>query len=242
MNVSHKQLKIIEDFYIVMQPIFKVSPEKKDKVMFYEILLRSKKTKKFPGEIFFNLVKSKSGNRIVLSFFEKQLKETLQEHPCARFSINFEIIQFNSSQTHEFFERMNAWAPNIIVELTERSYPIYGNDYLWKAIKKIREMGYSIFIDDIGTGQNILSVLQDNINLVDGIKYTGSHLQKDYSQVGVSLLSYWDTLARNNNLAFVFEGVETIATQLLLYKMGIVYQQGWLFGKPIEDMSEAQIC
>lgn len=242
MTEHHEQLGVIKDFYFVMQPVVKISGKQKDKIAFYEILLRSKKTRQFPGEIFFDLIKSQSGNQIVLSFFEKQLKEILQENPCTKLSINFEIIQFKSPQTHEFFERMNTWAPNIIVELTERSYATNGSNYLLDTVKKIKKMGYRIFVDDIGTGRNTLSHVQDNVNLVDGIKFAWPHFKEDSCQISISFLKEWDNLAKKNNLAFVFEGVENVDTQILLQKMGIIYQQGWFFGKPREDMIEAQKC
>ncbi|MGO0155328.1 EAL domain-containing protein [Leuconostoc mesenteroides] len=242
MTEQHKQLEVTKDFYFVMQPVVKISDKQEDEIVFYEILLRSKKTRQFPGEIFFDLIKSQSGNQMVLSFFEKQLKDILQENPCTKFSVNFEIIQFKSPQTQEFFERMQTWAPNIIVELTERSYATKDSEYLLDAVKKIKKMGYRIFVDDIGKGRNTLSHVQDNVNLVDGIKFAWAHFKSESSQNSVSFLKEWDTLAKKNNLAFVFEGVENVDTQILLKKMGIVYQQGWFFGKPREDMIEAQKC
>lgn len=91
---------------------------------------------------------------------------------------------------------MHTWAPNIIVELTERSYATNGSNYLLDAVKKIKKMGYRIFVDDIGTGRNILSHVQDNVNLVDGIKFAWQHFKEDSCQISISFLKEWDNLAK----------------------------------------------
>jgi hypothetical protein len=41
MTEHHEQLGVIKDFYFVMQPVVKISDKQKDKIAFYEILLRS---------------------------------------------------------------------------------------------------------------------------------------------------------------------------------------------------------
>ncbi|MGX4593934.1 EAL domain-containing protein [Leuconostoc sp. JNUCC 76] len=239
MTDYHEQLKVVDDLYFVMQPVVKVTAKQRKVIEFYEVLLRSRKTKKFPGNIFFDLLKTASGNEMVLSFFESHLTEMLRKNTRTIFSINLEIIQFKFPETLQFFENMGKWSSRIIVEITERPYNIIEENTFFNNVKEIRRIGYRIFVDDIGCGRNTLSCVQDNIDLIDGIKYSWGNFKYIPRKVGISLLKEWAYLAQTNSIVFVFEGVDSIDSLIFLQNIGVIYQQGWYIGKPKEYTNEA---
>ncbi|WP_244307579.1 EAL domain-containing protein [Leuconostoc litchii] len=238
MTKTQSQLKMIQNLYFVVQPIFNVSNE--NQVAFYELLLRSKVSNKFPGNNFFDLFSSEYGNLKVLIFFETELKKFLNDNPNTTFSINFEIIQFQYDQTITFFENMLTYSPKIIIEITERSYEASENKSILPKIQKIQEMGYSIFIDDIGTGRHTLSCVQNSANYIDGIKFSAVPFKNLSKNDVVGLLNTWENIAKANHLIFICEGVDNFESYYLLKKMGIDYQQGWYLGRPMGYTIEAK--
>ncbi|MBR6102150.1 MAG: EAL domain-containing protein [Ruminococcus sp.] len=151
-------------------------------------------------------------------------------------------ISINFSRNHaahrNFVDRLTALAefygiePNLIeVEITESAFMQDFNS-LYNDMKKLREHGFKIDIDDFGMGYSSLSVLLyapvDIVKVdkafIDNI--ASSSQARDYVNQICSLINL-------TNKAIVFEGVETEAQAQILADSGHKMAQGWLFDKAI---------
>ena len=150
-------------------------------------------------------------------------------------SINFSR---NHASHRNFVDRLTALSdfykvdPSLIeIEITESSF-MQDFNALYNDMKKLRERGFKIDIDDFGMGYSSLSVLLNapvDIVKVDKVfidNIASSPQARDYVNQICSLINL-------TNKAIVFEGVETEAQAQILANSGHKMAQGWLFDKAI---------
>lgn len=121
-------------------------------------------------------------------------------------------------------------AGRVVLELTERA-SLDGISDLTGRIRRLRELGYRIAVDDIGAGYSGLAALvalepdtvKIDMGLVRGID--SSDLRR---RVVWALL----TLCRELSAEVVAEGVETAAERDALLDLGCDLFQGYLFARP----------
>lgn len=100
-------------------------------------------------------------------------------------------------------------------------------------IRQLRDMGYSISLDDYGVGySNIhrilklpLKIVKIDKSLVDGIATSS----------GMSIFKNTVSMLKDINLELVVEGVETQATLDRILEMDCDYVQGFYYSKPIPE-------
>ncbi len=102
-------------------------------------------------------------------------------------------------------------------------------------IERLREQGFKIALDDVGTGYNSLRAIADL--RPDFIKIDKG-LVRDIDAVGerraliVALVQY----ALHIGTAVLAEGAETRAELATLIDLGVTYVQGYVAGKPSDDL------
>ena len=105
------------------------------------------------------------------------------------------------------------------------------------AMNQIKELGYSLWLDDFGSGYSSLNVLKDY--QFDVIKIDMRFLSNlENSEKSRTLIDCIIKMANRINMLTLTEGVETKAQADFLNKVGCDRLQGYLFGKPIpkEDL------
>jgi EAL domain-containing protein (putative c-di-GMP-specific phosphodiesterase class I) len=126
------------------------------------------------------------------------------------------------------------WAPRVILEITERSR--MSPSFSWeRALERVKQMGFGIAVDDLGSGYGALSMLAE--------------LQPDFLKVDMSIIRDVDTDTHKRRLVdllchfaeatdskVVAEGVETQAESNALKDAGVQMLQGYLFGMPDTEM------
>ena len=150
-------------------------------------------------------------------------------------SINFSR---NHASHRNFVDRLSALSdfykidPKLIeIEITESSF-MQDFNALYNDMKKLRERGFKIDIDDFGMGYSSLSVLLNapvDIVKVDKVfidNIASNPQARDYVNQICSLINL-------TNKAIVFEGVETEDQAKILASSGHKMAQGWLFDKAI---------
>ncbi len=161
-------------------------------------------------------------------------------------------ISINFSRHHagrkNFVDKLSALAefygidPSLIeVEITESAF-MQDFNALYNDMKKLRERGFKIDIDDFGMGYSSLSVLlyaPVDIVKVDKVfidNIASSPQARDYVNQICSLINL-------TNKKIVFEGVETEVQAQILADSGHKMAQGWLFDKAIsiKDFEEKYI-
>lgn len=119
----------------------------------------------------------------------------------------------------------------LIFEITERI--VLGlNEEKLELIKKLKDIGIRIFIDDFGTKYSNLDYL--NILPVDGIKIDKCFIDKlEYSQKDLAITRNIIKLARELEIEVIAEGVEKQAQLQCLLQMKCTKIQGFIFERPI---------
>ncbi len=129
-------------------------------------------------------------------------------------------------------------AHRVVLEITERSrlQSIYG----WEeSLQLATEMGFSVAVDDLGSGYSSLSVLAD--------------LQPQYIKMDMTIVRGVDASSRKRRMVnmlcrfaeatgsrLIAEGVETPEEAAVLTEAGTHLLQGYLFGRPSTNEADIQ--
>ena len=139
-----------------------------------------------------------------------------------------------------FAQRLNILADasdRVVLELTERSrlQSLYG----WEdSLQLATEMGFSVAVDDLGSGYSSLSALADlqprfikmDISIVRGV---------DASRRKQRMVAMLCRFAEATGAQLVAKCVETEAEAAALTEAGTHLLQGYLFGRPSLEVAEA---
>ena len=155
-------------------------------------------------------------------------------------SINFSRLDFElmdvESTLDELVNKYEIDKKYVHVEITESAL-INSENFLNANIKKIKNLGYSVWLDDFGSGYSSLNVLKDFT--FDVVKIDMKFLTNfDSNEKTKDILDCIIQLANRLGMNTLTEGVETEAESKFLEKIGCERLQGYLFGKPysLEDL------
>lgn len=151
-----------------------------------------------------------------------------------RFSVN---LSGQSIQCEEFNEKLidmlskdDKLKNRLIFEVTESSH-IKDLDMVNEFIKKLKNQGYQVALDDFGAGSASFQYLQQLE--VDHLKIDGKYTRKILnSERDVAMIKNLTNMCRDMGIKVVAEFVENLEQWKLLRELGVNYGQGYLFGKP----------
>jgi EAL domain-containing protein (putative c-di-GMP-specific phosphodiesterase class I) len=123
-----------------------------------------------------------------------------------------------------------AMANRVVLEITERA-SLGENEEVSSAVRRLRDMGFRIAVDDLGAGYAGLSsfaLLEPEIAKLD------MTLVRDIEKSAVKrkLVTSMTELCRDMGVMMVAEGVETAAERQVLTDLGCDLLQGYLFARP----------
>ncbi len=167
----------------------------------------------------------------------KCIKENCYKMGIPRISVNLSAhtvlsnyIVNNISDTLATYE---VDASMIELELTESAVEANTDRFL-STVKKFKELGFSISIDDFGAGVsslNRLSAVEADILKLDKAFFN----LKDQGAKSTVVVADVITMAKHLNMKVVAEGVETAAQAMWLKGIGCDYAQGYYFAKPMSE-------
>ena len=99
-------------------------------------------------------------------------------------------------------------------------------------MNSLKELGYSLWLDDFGSGYSSFNVLKDysfDVLKIDMVFLTNV----ENNEKAKTLLDSIIQMAGRINMLALTEGVETAEQADFLSKIGCTRLQGYLFGKPI---------
>lgn len=148
-------------------------------------------------------------------------------------SANFVATHFADERLAGLLGRMLAdsgLAPALLkVEITETSLIV--NPNAARALERIKALGASISIDDFGTGYSGLSYLSRFP--IDYLKIDQSFTRRiAEDRRAAEIIRSVVQLAGQLKIGAIAEGIETPEQARLLAEMGVVFGQGYLFGRP----------
>jgi diguanylate cyclase (GGDEF)-like protein len=119
---------------------------------------------------------------------------------------------------------------DVVLELTEEVAIGVSASLLMSELRRGAELGLSIVIDDFGRGETALSMLRSLP--LSGIKLDRSLLPAASDEQGWKFVEGTVSLLRTLAPEIVAEGVESEVQSERLRQLGVVLQQGYLFGAP----------
>lgn len=232
----------MDKFQLYFQPKVNV---KDNHIISYEILLRNKETfPYYPSSDMDEIIGNQEKHALFLSWFESQLINQLNLFPTLIYSINFTPKQLLYSETHTFLTNIITFKERVMIELTEDKIAYFCpikylniemiDQEIISSLSLVKEKGYNISLDDVGSGGNSLEKVENYLPYIDQIKFSlikyNSRLIED--ETIQLFLKGWNSLAQKNKIELVVEGIENQETMNFLLSNNIYLQQGYFFGKP----------
>ncbi|MCS6131326.1 GGDEF domain-containing protein [Clostridium botulinum] len=145
--------------------------------------------------------------------------------------INLKNVDYFIKNISEIFNKYDI-NPNLIeIEITESA--IFNHyDNMLEALLRLKAMGFSISLDDFGTGLSSLNILKDLP--IDTIKLDREFLNsKDSSKKGEIVIANIVRMVKELDLNVICEGVETYEQAEFLSEVGCNNAQGYLYARPM---------
>ncbi len=117
------------------------------------------------------------------------------------------------------------------LEITESAYA--EDEKMIEAVSAFKERGFSVFIDDFGSGYSSLNILREIKADVVKIDMKFLDLSQDELNRGESILESIVTMTHLMELSVVAEGAETKEQVDFLKDIGCTYAQGYYFYRPL---------
>lgn len=151
-------------------------------------------------------------------------------------SVNLSRLNFYSQDLLEFLQSLikkYELSTNLLkLEITESAY-MDNPHQLIAMVRAFRGQGFSVLMDDFGSGYSSLSMLKDLP--VDVLKIDMAFVQEvDKSSRAGAILESIVELGKHLRMDVVVEGVETKEQVDFLSKIGCHHIQGYYFSKPLD--------
>ncbi|VEB37715.1 EAL domain-containing protein [Legionella cherrii] len=166
----------------------------------------------------------------------KEAKNILKNQPTFYLSFNICALHFTDShffpKFYKLVQHYSISPKQILLEITERYLLDMNNKIYINRMHELRKTGYSLAIDDYGTGHSSISYLQ---------YYPFNYLKIDKLFVhAIGTKAIAETLndaiihlAKKINLIIIAEGVETKEQHDYLLQNDVRFLQGWFFSKAL---------
>ena len=118
------------------------------------------------------------------------------------------------------------------LEITESS-AIGGRELITRVLRQLHDRGYTVEMDDFGSGYSSLNILKDLD--VDVIKLDMAFLAGDIGGRGGTILGSIVQMTKWLNTPVIAEGVETQEQADYMQSTGCNYIQGYLYYKPLPE-------
>ena len=225
------------EFYI--QPQIRL-PDKK--IVGGEALARWKRRGEFVSPAYFvpilekyNLITKldKSLWRSVCSNIRQMIDDGITPVPVSVNVSRIDILTIDVlSYLNNLLKEFDLTPKYLHVEITESAYA-ENSTYISETIRKIRESGFVVLMDDFGSGYSSLNMLKNMT--VDVIKLDAQFLDisEDNIQKGINIIESVVNMTKTLGIPIIVEGVEQPLQRDYLSDLGCQYMQGFFFYKPM---------
>lgn len=152
-------------------------------------------------------------------------------------SVNVSCLNFYNPDLLEFLQRLvekyalEKWM--LKFEVTETAYAD-NPQQLREMIQKLRANGFSVLVDDFGSGDSSLTLLKDLP--VDALKLDRSLLREaEQSKRAAVIMETVVAMAKKLDMGIIVEGVETKSQVEYLSRIGCTDIQGYYFSRPLPE-------
>ncbi len=157
------------------------------------------------------------------------------------YSLNFssDFVMYhliNNDTMKEIINRTSLLPSQFIIEITERKQikDLYG---FKEIIKKLKNFGFAVAIDDVGSGYSSLNLISEI--KPDFIKYDINLIRDIYKiPIKQQLLRSISSFAKEQNLTLIAEGVENKDELDKVREIGVKYVQGYFIERPTDSLEK----
>ena len=170
----------------------------------------------------------------VCAFLRKCIDQDLAVVPVSSNFSQYDIFQPRFvEKLEELRMKYDVPVKYLRVEITESAI-VGGSDRVNEIVKRLRDCGYVVEMDDFGSGYSSLNVLRE-VDL-DVIKLDMLFLsEKANNNRGGTIISSIVRMAKWLDMPVIAEGVETMGQADFLKSIGCEYIQGYLYSKPLPE-------
>ena len=245
-STSHNRITDIQEavnyerILCAIQPIMSVATQECNK---YEVLMRMKDKdgKIIYPDAFLPFIKNTSLYLTLTKIILQKSIALLKENDFS-LSINLDLQDILNGDIialfKETFEKHHEFAQRITIEILEHE-EINDFEQLKENLQMFKSLGFSIAIDDFGSGYaNFIYLVNLDIDIlkIDGSLIRGIDEKSAAYQVVKTILYY----AANMNILTIAEQVETKEEYDTLVTLGVDYIQGYYLGKPVIQEEKSQ--
>lgn len=169
--------------------------------------------------------------RQVLSDFDRRRKLGV---PVVPVSVNLSRYDFEQCDMVDEITKLvdaSGWGRNMLkIEITESAF-VRNPDLLRREVKRFRDRGFEVWMDDFGSEFSTLNLLEElDFDLIK----IDMKFMKNFSDNGKSRIIVTEIIdmAKKMGITTLVEGVETVEHYYALKTLGCEKLQGYLFNKP----------
>ncbi len=159
------------------------------------------------------------------------LKDFMAQTELQNFNMNLTAAQFVDLDLAEAltqFAESDEGPDNLTIEITA----LTDSQTMRRICAVYRASKIKILIDDVGS-DNSFEMVRNIVPYINGVKFAMQNLRQTTSDAELrERVQFWVQIAKENQLSFVLEGVETEADLAFATQLGVRYVQGYYFGKP----------
>lgn len=227
------------DFYLEFQPIIHVFPKGRYEMTYFEVLLRSRHSHRYPEDLVDFYITCEERNHLLVDWYASQLMTLCEKYPQYTFNYNIHPQQLIYASTWRYLDQLKGFSKQIHIEITERLVPVdfavEGVSFKMETfIQKIQGLGYKVSIDDVSTGQNTLELVMNNIDYISSLKFSLLSFNNLEVETLELFLDAWQSLTQKHDIKLIVEGVESQEDSQKLFERGIVWQQGYYWAKSVD--------
>lgn len=215
----------------IFQPILQVDHKMNATIDAYEMLMRDV-SGAFPGQQFLSSLTTQEGNENWINISKKSLDHVLNSHPERKIYINLEPCQMEFASVWDFLTNVyQRYHNQVAVEITERRETIHSLDYLDDEIRRLKDIGFELAIDDVCAGSNSYAFIVRQLDAIQRIKLSLLLFRNEDREIQQSFVNAWLAFAAHHHLDFVIEGIADRELAELFAGNPIIFQQGFFWGK-----------
>ncbi len=175
-------------------------------------------------------------DRCIVESVCRDISQTLKEKGfCLPVSVNISRLDFKLSDItgflNECVEKYGIEKDYIHIEITETALAEDPGE-LYNSVKKLKEMGYPVWLDDFGAGYSSLNLLKDyDFDVMKIDMQFLSNFSRDSK--GAIIIKNIIELADDIGMRTLSEGVESDEQADFLAEIGCERLQGYRFGRPM---------
>jgi len=233
-----------QEFQMVLQPQYSNAEER---IIGFEALIRWTNPK-YSSESPLKFIKMAEKNNMIIDIGRIALHETFSiakefERYNVQISLNISPVQLLQAgfvnEIISVFEQYELKRGSVALEITE-TFLISSFELVINKLKLLEKHGFSIHLDDFGSGYSSLQYLKDlPVNTIKIDKAFIDGIENDaHSRAIVTMIS---SLAKNIGLEVIAEGIENEKQNQMVYKSGCNIIQGYFISRPVPKIEAIKI-